>query len=58
MVSPLVFLLMAIKFNYIAIERTVVFWFHGGEWINFDENDKATVKELLDELKKNKNNEN
>jgi hypothetical protein len=52
--SPFVFALVFIKFNYSIIERTISFIIHGGEWINYDK-DKPTIKDIFEELKKQRN---
>ncbi len=58
-VSPFIFALIFIAHNLFVIKRFWHFLKFGGEYINFEEDESATIKDILAELKKqNEQNEN
>jgi len=51
-VSPLIFAILFIAHNSFVIKRFWHFLKFGGEYINFEENERATISDILIELKK------
>ena len=51
LVSPIILLLLIITYLFSAIKRWVLFLRWGGEWINYDKNDRATIDDIYQELK-------
>ncbi len=48
---PFVFALIFIAHNLFVLKRTYHFLKYGGEYINFEQNEKATVNDLFNMLK-------
>ena len=51
-VSPFIFAILFITHNLFVLRRFWHFLKFGGEYINFEENEKATIRDILIELKK------
>lgn len=51
-VSPFVFMLLFITHNLFVLRRFWHFLKFGGEYVNFEENEKATIQDIYNELKK------
>lgn len=56
LVSPFVFALLFIAHNLFVIKRFYHFLKFGGEYINFEQNEKATIQDIYNELKKQNEN--
>ena len=54
-VFPLIFSLLFITHTFFVIRRSWHFLNFGGEYINFEENEKATIQDIYNELKKQNN---
>ena len=52
LVSPFVFLLILVTYNLHAIRNTFMFLKHGGEWVTYAKDEKATMERIYDEVKK------
>lgn len=49
--TPLVFSLLLLTILNV-IKNTIMFTIYGGEWVRFEAEDKITIKQLYNELKK------
>lgn len=49
---PFVFSLMVIAHSIFIIKRTINFLKNGGEYIDYEENEKKTIKDIYDLIKK------
>lgn len=52
LVSPFVFMLIFISHNLFIFKRFWHFLKYGGEYINFEENERGTIHKIYEELKK------
>lgn len=54
-VSPFIFALLFISHNFFVLKRFYHFLKFGGEYVNFEQNEKATIQDIYNELKKQNN---
>ena len=54
-VSPLIFCILIIAHNFFMLKRFWHFLKFGGEYINFEQDEKATIQDIYNELKKQNN---
>jgi len=52
LVSPLIFCILLISHNLFVLKRFYHYLKYGGEYINFEENEKPTIMAIYAELKK------
>ena len=52
--TPFVFGLLLLTHNFHVIRRTFLFLRYGGEWINYENNEKKTIYDIYQILKKEK----
>jgi len=50
LVLPFILGILLITYNFYAIRRAYLFLIYGGEWINYDDKDKITIKMIYDKL--------
>jgi len=51
-VSPFILAILLISHNLFVIKRFWHFLKFGGEYINFEQNERATIQDIYDQLKK------
>lgn len=49
---PFILGLILIKYNFHAIINSICFLFYGGEWVTYAKDDKVTMQDIYNELKK------
>lgn len=54
---PFIFALIFISHNYFVLKRTYHFILYGGEYINFEENERENIRDIFEMLKEIKNNQ-
>lgn len=54
-VSPIILAFLIVAFLYKAINLWCRFMWYGGEWITLDKDDKVTMSDIYNELKKQHN---
>ncbi len=52
LVSPCVFIIIFLGHNLFVLKRFWHFLKFGGEYINFEQNERATIQDIFNELKK------
>jgi hypothetical protein len=56
-VWPLIFVLLLIPHLYYVVKRTYHFFRYGGEYVNFEQNERHTILEIFEMLKEIKENQ-
>jgi len=56
-VLPFIFALIFIAHNFFVLKRTYRFLKYGGEYVNFEENEVANLREIYELLKEIKENQ-
>jgi hypothetical protein len=52
LMSPFLFCIIFIKYNYLAISHTILAIRYGGEWINYSSDcEQKTIKDIYDKIK-------
>lgn len=50
--SPAVFMIIFLGHNFFVLKRFWHFLKYGGEYVNFEQNERATIQDIYNELKK------